>query len=357
MSEKKHGSYIGAAVVSVLLILLFLQMQGYLGHRVAPGRCESVAAMAGEETASLVTQETVEECETAVGTVTSSRQTMISAKVPAHVRSITVASGDVVAKGDLLVVLDDRDLRAKLGQVESNLSAARAGLSQAESAYNRFKNLLADGAVTRAEYEGAEAQYRMAQAKLEEAGKAREELNVMLGYTEIRAPYSGIVVEKMIEEGALAAPGVPLVRLQDPDRLRLEVFIPESRRGMVTLGQSLVVRIDTLDADLTGVVDEIVPNADPRSRSFMVRLVLDDREGLNPGMFGRCRVPIESRTMTLVDADAVYRVGQLEMTQVVLDGRLETRLVRTGAQRGDKLEVLSGLTAGERVVIQPHQGV
>ena len=351
MSESKKGRYIGAGIVLIILIVFFMNMQGYLGHRIDPGQVAVDRTPPADARTTEVILNSVDEFETAVGTVSSRKETIISSKIPAYIKKLLVRPGSKVQAGDTLVVLDDEDLKAKLGQASSSLTAAQASQTQAANNYQRYQNLLKTGAATQSEFESAEAQYQVTSAKVKEAKKAIEEIKVMLCYTEIKAPYSGVIVEKMIEEGTLAAPGMPILKLEDPEQLRLEVFVPESRRESIFEGKTLMVRIDTLDEDIPSRVDEIVPSADPGSRSYMVRLSLTPEHGIRSGMFGRCYLPIDNRNMILVDENAIYRVGQLEMVKVIKDNRLETRLVRLGNKYQDKVEVLSGLKPGETVML------
>lgn len=352
MSNSKKGRYIGAGIVMIILIFLFLDMQGYLGHRVDPGTTPMEKKDLGSLTTTTVLAEEIEEFETAVGSVTAGKETIISSKIPAHVKAIHVFPGKKVKAQDLLVELDDRDLKAKYGQASSGLEAAKAAKNQAESSYKRFQNLVKTGAATQAEFEGVEAQYQMASAKVREAENAIKELEVMLGYTEIRAPYSGMIVDKMIDKGTLAAPGMPLLRMEDSGNLRLEVFVPESRRSTLTIGKTLIVGISSIDEEIPGTIEEIVPSSDPRSRSFLVRIGLEFDPDIKTGMFGRCYLPLQTRKMILVDKGALYQVGQLDMVQVKSGDSIETRLVRIGSEREDKMEILSGLNAGDEVIIQ-----
>ncbi len=355
MSRSNTIRYVGAAIVFIILVLVFMDMQGYLGHRIDPGQTPlqpvDVSTLKTEE----VLESSVAHFETVIGTLSSKKETVITSKAPAHIREIHVKAGDMVKSGDLLIELDRRDLEARLGQAKSGLSAANASFTQAESAYKRYQNLRETGAATQAEFETVEAQYQMARAKVNEAQKGIEEVTVMLGFTEIRSPYSGVIIEKLADVGTLAAPGVPLLKMGDTETFRLEAFVPESRRDVISIGKALMVRIDVLDRDIPGKVDEIVPSSDPRSRSFLMRISLEPHPELKPGMFGRCYLPLADRKMMLVNPRAVYRVGQIEMVQIVIDQRLETRLIRTGYTHDGGIEVLSGLEAGDRVVIRDEQ--
>lgn len=351
MNKGNFLRYAGAGIVFIVLVIVFLDMQGYLGHRIDPGTTplppQDISGLKTIE----VTEESVATFETAVGTLSSKKETVITAKVPAHIRTIHVKAGDRINANDLLIELDRRDIDARIGQAQSGLSAAKAAQTQAESAFKRYQNLRETGAATQAEFESVDAQFQMANAKVQEAQKGIEELTVMLGFTEIRAPYSGVIIEKLADVGTLAAPGVPLLKMGDTEMFRLEVFVPESRRSSLDIGKSLMVRMDSLGEEIPGRIDEIVPSSDPRSRSFLMRISLDPNPLLKPGMFGRCYLPLEDRKMLLIDPRAVYRVGQIEMVRVVANERVETRLVRTGFTHETGIEILSGLVSGERVVI------
>ena len=338
MTKGNVTRYLGATIVFIILVIVFLDMQGYLGKRIDPGETALPAVDVSDLTTMEATESVVANFETVVGTLSSKKETVITSKVPAHIRSIRVKPGDMVQADDLLVELDRRDIEARLGQAQSGLAAATAARTQAESAFKRYQNLRETGAATQAEFESVEAQYQMAQAKVIEAQKGIEELTVMLGFTEIRAPYSGVIIEKLADVGTLAAPGIPLFKMGDTEAFRLEVDVPESRRSGIAVGKSLMIRIDTLDQEIPGRVDEIVPSSDPRSRSFLMRISLAPNPQLKAGMFGRCYLPLDDRKMLLVDPRAVYRVGQIEMVQIVMNGRVETRLIRTGYTYDGKVE-------------------
>ncbi len=330
-------------------------LQGYCNVRIEPGMVGEAAVAPSGRPVATVEETELEEIDTVVGTLTSRKSTTLSAKVPAHVKKILVNPGDLVQAGDVLVILDDSDLRAKLEQARSGLRSARANLANARANFERHQKLLADGAVTRAAYDNAKAGYQMAQAGVEEAEKMIEELQVMMGYTRVTAPYAGVVVEKHADEGQLSAPGTPLISIQDPDLIRLETYIPESRRSQVRIGMKLPVRIETLDKVLMGTVSEIVPSADPRTRSFLVRVALPPDPQLQPGSFARLLLPSAKRKILTVPAEAVRYVGQLEMVTVLEDGRERTRMVRAGRERDGRIEILSGLEAGDQVVLPAEQ--
>jgi len=347
----KIKKIVSVVLSTAALLAVFLWMQGYFYERVEPGITALAAGEAPSGPTVQVQELDQEQVETVVGTITSRKSTVLSAKIPAHIKLINVNAGDPVKSGDLLVVLDDADLQAKLAQARSGLSSAQANLENAEANYERHSKLLQDGAVTKAAFDNAEAGFRMARAGVQEAEKAIEELQVMLGYTRVTAPFSGVIEEKMAEIGQLSAPGMPLLSIQDPELIRLEAYVPETRRGGLAQGDKLLVRVDTLDRSFDGTISEIVPSADPRSRSFLVRVSLPPEPQLRTGMFARLLLPSTSRKILAIPFEAVRFAGQLEMVNVVKEGKVQTRMIRAGKRLDGMIEVLSGLAAGEDVML------
>ena len=214
--------------------------------------------------------------------------------------------------------------------------------------------------------EQAEAAYRQAKARLEQAEnamnetdagvrqamKAIEETQIVLGYTKVTAPEAGEVVRRLIEPGDLATPGKPLLLLQTRGKLRLEAFIPESLIGKLRIGTVLELKIDALDRLMTGSVEEVVPSADPMTRTILVKTALPDDETIFPGMFGRLLIPVRERRVVLIPRKAIQRIGQLEVVTAELDGRWQQIFVTTGKVMGDNVEVLSGLKGDETVALE-----
>jgi RND family efflux transporter MFP subunit len=176
---------------------------------------------------------------------------------------------------------------------------------------------------------------------------------IALGDTRIAAPATGVVVDRRVEPGDLAVPGQPLLVLDDPRVYRLEALVGESAVGRVGLGQRVPVVLDAIGRTLEGRVAEIIPAADPASRTVTVKLDLPAAPGLRSGLFGRARFPAGERQALLVPIAALVERGQLTAVYVVDDERVaRLRLVTSGARRADRVEILSGLEAGERVVVE-----
>jgi HlyD family secretion protein len=344
--------------------------------KIEPGTFTAVekAPFAPTQTAMATVAETDQWYE-AVGTVRPKTETRIEARVTGQVLDVRVSPGDQVSKGTLLVSLDNRQMTSRMEQAkqalktaEANreqakhaLEAARAGFKQAQANFNRVKSYFASQAATAQDLEEAESAFRQAEAGVNRAEEALaaaasgilqaravvKESAISIEYTRILAPEDGIVLKRFVEPGDLALPGKPLVALRTSGALRLEAYVREGLITRVTSKTALEVNIDTLNLFVPATVEEIIPYADPKSRTFLVKVAIPPIEGLYPGMFGKLRIPVGRRRIVTVPASAVRRVGQLELVLVNIDDGWQTRYVKTGARIGDAVEILSGLDGTE----------
>jgi len=382
---------------SVWLVALVLSTA--CGHETPEvSRAEAPVAQGIRVGAAVV--EPVNEVIEAVGTVRSRTQTLIASKVQGYVREVRGREGDLVEQSALLVVVDDRDLRARsdralaalaearmaldeitrtLAEAEAGLRSAEADTRYADATATRYRQLFDKELISAQEYEGTDARRKSAAAAVEQARarilavtarqhqalqrieQARADLHsaqIALGETRIAAPESGVVVERRVEPGNLAVPGQPLLVLDDPRHYRLETQVGESAVGRVRLGQTAPVVLDAVAPTLEGRVAEMIPAADPASRSVTVKLDLPARPGLRSGMFGRARFPAGERKALLVPATALVDRGQLTGVYVVDDQNVARFRLVTAAERGGaRVEILSGLNAGEHVVIEGTERV
>ena len=283
-----------------------------------------------------VTSHTV--TEDVVGTVRAKLRASIEAKVSGRVVEMKAVEGQLVRAGDLLATLDVQEIRAQLDQ-------ALAQREQAEQDLKRFASLVDSGAVTRQEFDAAQARSRVANAAVVQA-------ETMLGYARIAAPFDAVVTRKAADVGDLAVPGKPLLELEDANALRLEADVPEALYGRVVPGATLPVTVPALDRVFTGTVSEVAAAASAGSRTFLVKLDLPRDATLRSGLFGRVAVPVGESRELRVPASALVVRGQLEMVFVAKDGKAQLRLVRTGKRQGDQIGLLSGLSDGETVVVE-----
>ncbi len=341
----------------VLLVLLMAYMAGALNTGVrTPGHVGS-AGRSLPEGAVVAAVMPIEQpyVEEAIGTLKAADRTQISSRVMAVIEEITVRSGSNVEPGDVLVRLDRRDMEAERSQAEANVMAAQAALNRAESDHGRAEQLFRKRTVSREQYDQTVEAMHVARARLQAAQDKLSQAEVMLTFTTITAPREGIIVERLAEEGDMARPGEPLLVLYAPKSLRLEVPVMENLAVHVKLADRLRVRIDAIDGEeFEGTVDEVVPQADFASRSFLVKLSLPASDRLFEGMLGRVSIPSGTRRHLCLKEGAVETIGQLEFADVVRDdGSLERRFIRTGRRGlGGRVEVLAGLDADEQVWVK-----
>ena len=240
--------------------------------------------------------------------------------------------------GELLTTLDSREVQARLDQ-------ARAIAAQADKDYERLKPLLQTNAISRQDFDAAETKQRVAKSAVTEA-------ETMLTHTKIVAPFDGVITRKLTDVGDLAMPGKPLLEIESPLTLRFEADVPEALIERVSMGQILPVTLNALPQPLTGTVAEITPIADPGSRTYLVKLDLPQTSGVRAGQFGRVKVTVGETDVPLVPVTAVKQRGQMELVQLVTDGRVQSRIVKTGKTLNSDVEIIAGLEGGETLITQ-----
>jgi RND family efflux transporter MFP subunit len=258
----------------------------------------------------------------AMGTVEARVAATVAAKVMALVDEVRVRPGAIVESGDVLARLDDRDLRAEFARARSD--------------YERYRALLDKQAVTPAEFDAVQSRYRVAE--------------VALSYASVKAPFSGIVADKFVDAGDMAAPGKPLFLIEQRGSFRLVASVPERLREKVGLGTGLEVAIDSTGEVCPATVGEVVPAADPTSRSVTFKADLACEQPLQSGTFGRARLVTGQREGIAVPAEAIHHRGQLTFVYVVEGGRARLRLVKIGRAYDGQVEILAGVSAGDPVV-------
>ncbi|MBW1660012.1 MAG: efflux RND transporter periplasmic adaptor subunit [Deltaproteobacteria bacterium] len=331
----------------------------------------------------------------ATGTVKSEKTVMVSPKVMGYIQAIYVKEGDRVKKGQKLVSISSPEINAKVNMAEAGLKAAmqakvevqahlreamdaleaaKAQYHLAEVTYNRFKNLVKTESISQQEFDQVEAKYKAAKAglsraqemiKVIEAKEAQVDAQIKaaqsqvaeaksyLNYTLVRSPIDGRVVNKMIDTGNLIAPGRPILSLADEKDYRLYVSIEESLHNLIKEGDPVTVIFSSKTPIETKIV-RVVPDVDPRTRTFMVKVMIpSDIQGIRPGMFGRAIFRLPEKKTYLVPSKAVVTRGQLEFTYVITpDNLCQMRLIKLGKRYGDKIEVLSGLEEGEKIIAE-----
>ncbi len=272
----------------------------------------------------------------------------LSTKLMGAVTAVLVTEGARVAAGAPLVRLDAADLDAKSAQVAAGIAGAEAAYREAQATATRIRALYADSAAPRAQLDAVEAGLARARAGLDAAHAGATELNAVRAYSVLRAPFAGVVTHRFVDVGDFAAPGTPLVTVQDASRLRISVAVPAAMARLVKAGMRLDARIEGMVAQ--AVVEGVVPSA---ATMYTVNAMVPNRGGALPSG-GAAVLSVLAGTMErtlLIPQAAVVREGDLTGVHVVRDGRMELRWVRLGDARGDRVAVRTGLTAGERVAL------
>lgn len=286
----------------------------------------------------------------AAGTAEPWASATLSTKLMGSVRSVEVREGDRVRSGQVLVRIDSRDLEAKDAQVAAGITEAEAHLEQARTHAERMRALFADEAAPKAQLEAAETGFAAAEARVRAAHAAGAELEALHSYSLVRAPFNAIVTARMVDPGAFAAPGAPLVTVQDVSRLRISVTVAPVAVREVQRGDSVLATIEgtTTAAQVEGVVPAQGGNL------YTVNAALDNPDGrFLAGSAATLKLPQGERTTIVVPNDAVVRRGDMTGVYVVGPNGPELRWVRLGPAMADSAEVLSGLRDGERVIASP----
>jgi RND family efflux transporter MFP subunit len=307
----------------------------------------------------------------ATGTLHAKETAVISAQIPAQIRRVLVQPGDRVRAGQLLVTLDAGAQDATLN--EASQAAAAAHLEQmaaqcdaslAAETLARYRILLQQKSVSPQEFDEVEKHSQAAQLRLgsyeaqsHQAQAAVSGARTQLGYTMLRAPFSGVVTARLADPGTLAAPGVPLLQIDREGPLQVYATVDESLIGSIRLGMKMPVAVDAAGAGgLFGTVAQIVPAADPASRSFLIKLDLTPGKVLRAGMFATVQFPGAARSMILAPQSAVVLRGSLDCVyELDASGIAQLRYVTLGSPHGDQVEILSGIGAGETLVNNPGE--
>jgi len=338
------------AVVALLLMIAW--MAGLFVNKIEPGM--AAIEQAGESDPVAVEASEVTIIEKVPASIEAAQTTLISSRLLARIVAVRVRAGDSVNRGDLLLELENSDIRAQVQQAEAIIGANTARLNEARQNLGRVKELQAGGVMSVADLDKAQAIHDALLADLAGAGQALEEAKTAMAYTGIRAPFDGRVVDRFAEPGDTAQPGMKLLALYNPLSLRVEAQVREVVALGLEVGQALQVEIPSMQKVVDAVIEERVPAADPGSRSFLIKAGVAFDNSLLPGMYARLLVPVGNGTKLLIPADRVVHVGQLDLVWVYQEGQSYRRFVRIGqVNENGQVEILAGLSEGELVLPLP----
>lgn len=298
------------------------------------------------------------------GSLQAVRQSVLSAQASGRIATLSVKAGDRVQAGQVLAVIDDRATQAGVAQAQAGVAQAQANLANAKAAYERTKELRAQGFIAQAALDSALAQYRAAEAGAAAARAGQTQASVAQGFTRLTAPWDGWVLATHAEAGALAMPGAPILTVYAPQPIRAVVHVPASQQPLAFAAQKIEVQLPGTDRWVVPAAKTNVPAADPVSQTVEWRLNLSDADGAGQVPGRQVKVRFVGSTAQaapqrlVVPATALLRRGELTGVYVVTtkaEGAkgFALRAVRTGATHGDGVEVLAGLKAGDQVALDP----
>lgn len=290
------------------------------------------------------------------GTIQSANSADLSTRMMGFVNKVLVNVGDKVTKGQLLVSINNTDLQAKSAQVNASITEANADFNNAQKDYNRFKSLFADNSASQKELDDMTARYEMAKARLEAAKQMKNEVNAQYAYTNITAPFSGVVTSKNVEQGDMANPGVPLISMESPGSFEVMAMVPETEISQIKNGTEVDVIVKSINERINGKVTEVSTSSKNTGGQYLVKVALDKTDAnILSGMFATVQFPIEKKVsteMVLIPMEAIVNKGQLSGVYTVSQTNTALlRWLRLGRTFGNQVEVLSGLAADEAYIV------
>jgi len=290
------------------------------------------------------------------GKIQASNSAELSTRLMGYINKVHVNVGDKVGKGQLLVSINNSDLQAKRAQVTAGITEATAAFNNAEKDYNRFKNLFADNSASQKELDDMTAHFQMAKARLEAANQMKNEINAQFAYSNITAPFSGIVTSKNVEEGNMANPGVPLISIETPGHFEVIAMVPETEISEIEKGIMVEVLVKSINKTITGKVIEVSTSAKNTGGQYLVKIDLDKTDAnILSGMFTTVQFPLERKAtseLVLIPIDAIITNGQLSGVYTVSQTNTALlRWLRLGRTYGTQVEVLSGLNTDESYIV------
>ncbi len=295
--------------------------------------------------------------ETVPGTVMASQQIQLGSRLSGYLRGLQVHVGEAVHAGQLLFQVDPADVDSQVAQAQASLAQAEANFADAQSNYDRFQKLYAAQAIPQKQWDQVRSQYQMAKAQVAAARAGTGSAAAQLRYARVSAPFAGVITEKFLQNGDLVAPGHPVLSLANPRVLEVDCSVGSAAFATLHVGQSLIILED--GKSLTATVRDLVPVADPVTHSHLVKLSLPTDSGVQAGAFVQVQIPHVGKTSTLQipSAALLNRAGIPGVFVVTGKNIAEYRMVRPGQSANGTVEILAGLTAGERIVVSNTEAV
>ena len=301
-----------------------------------------------EGTWTAVTDTTIDTDLDVAGVAEPFQQATLSTKLMGTVVAVLVHEGDLVSAGQPLVRIDARDLTAKAAQASASVADAEANRREALAQATRIRALYADSAATRAQLDAAETGLSRADAAVQAARAGAAELGAVTDYSVVRAPFAGVVTQRLVDVGAFAAPGAPLVAVQDVSRLRIVASTTPDAVRALRRGASIDARIE--GSRVLAIVEGVVPAT--AGNLYTVNAIVPNTDrALLAGSTASLLLSLGKHQALLVPAEAVRREGDLTGVMVRTADGAELRWVRIGRTVNGAVEVTSGLRRDDQVVV------
>lgn len=351
--NKLAKQILSVSVAILVLLVAIAWMAGFFNNKVKPG-LYPVVPVSDIEVITL-TMSTDLIIEPVPAAVAAKQTTLISSRLIARITAIHARAGDNVDEGQLLVELEKKDLVARASQAQEQINSIQARMVEAAANLERAKKLKEDGSIAVSDFDKIRASHDSLTADLSSAHLALQEAQTGVSYTEIRAPIAGRVVDRFAEPGNTATPGATLLSLYNPLALRVEAHVREQLALTLELGQQVSVNIPSLNKNLKGEIEELVPAASPGSRSFLVKVRVQAVNNLLPGMYARLLLPSGEQQRIIIPNAYLATAGQINVTWVLSDGVPQQRFVKVGRVDTEKqqTEIISGLSPGEQIIPVP----
>ncbi|MDQ6902151.1 MAG: efflux RND transporter periplasmic adaptor subunit [Bacteroidota bacterium] len=296
------------------------------------------------------------------GQIEASQSANISTRVMGYITMLKVKAGDHVNKGQLLVTISNQDILAKRGQTDAGISEAKAALKNALKDYDRFNTLYKQQSATAKELDNVTLQLAFAKARLEAAQQMRNEVNAQLNYTNLTAPFSGIVTQKLADAGSMASPGMPLLTIEQIGSYQVNASVPENVISQIHPGANAILSIGALDKTINGKIAQINQSSQFSGGQYIIKISIADadKKDLYAGMYVNVSIPIKQsiadsaseNSGVLVNESSIENKDQLTgLYTISSNSNALLRWVRLGKTYGDKVEVLSGLQKNEQYIV------
>ncbi|MCL2777786.1 MAG: efflux RND transporter periplasmic adaptor subunit [Polyangiaceae bacterium] len=293
---------------------------------------------------------------TLTGTLRASQESEVAADASGKVTATYVERGQRVKQGDTLALLDARSATLTARAANAQTELARAQLDQAKKECDRVQALYKSGAISQAEYDRTTSQCATTQWSAAAAQAQQQSAQKIVADAVIRAPFSGVVGERLVNVGQYVQSSTKIVSLYDPDPLRLELTVPEANVGAIKADMPVTFTVASFGEDhpFSGAVKFISPNVRPATRDLVVEALCPNGDGkLRPGMFAVANLAVGERNVPVVPSSTLLKADTGPRVFVVLDKRIQERIVQLGGEKDGFVGIVAGVNAGENVVDKP----